>query len=250
MTSPDRTPPGPRLQAALDGLAAAFRGMTAAPDEHNCECHWGSANELALLKTADVPLDPDLLRRTWWAPGWSDHASVVRRILPQFAAALVDGAVEPKIGFEDAGRFLAHGEWRQWSSGQSSAVQWFLDAWWAHTLTAPDPAIPAFEVFAFLAEASDTLTPWLTAWEMSRTPAADRHLAEAIEKWEYDLLGDVLPWCSWGSEASARAELVVWLIREAPGRLRGHDALLQRVRLLGLNGPARWDDPHWPGHTY
>ena len=56
-----------RLDAALDGLAAAFRGMTARSDEHNCECHWGSAEELALLKVPDLELEPDLLRRTWQA---------------------------------------------------------------------------------------------------------------------------------------------------------------------------------------
>ncbi|RSO09976.1 hypothetical protein DMH26_00265 [Streptomyces sp. WAC 05379] len=32
-----------RLSAALGNLAVTFRGMTARPDEHNCECHWGSA---------------------------------------------------------------------------------------------------------------------------------------------------------------------------------------------------------------
>ncbi|MFB7944788.1 hypothetical protein ACFC6L_07670 [Kitasatospora phosalacinea] len=28
------------------------------------------------------------------------------------------------------------------------------------------------------------------------------------------------------------------------------DELLHRVRLLGLSGPDRWYDPHWPGHLY
>ncbi|MFE2037676.1 hypothetical protein ACFXBB_31415 [Streptomyces scopuliridis] len=56
-----------RLDAALDGLAATFRGMTAHPDEHNCECHWGSAEDLAQLKLPDTDLDPDLLQRTWQA---------------------------------------------------------------------------------------------------------------------------------------------------------------------------------------
>lgn len=69
----------------MAGLAVTFRGMTARPDEHNCECHGGSAEELAQLKVPDVELDPDLLRRTWEASDWDDHASVLRRILPQLA---------------------------------------------------------------------------------------------------------------------------------------------------------------------
>ncbi|MEU4352937.1 hypothetical protein [Streptomyces sp. NPDC023838] len=42
--------------------------MTARSDEAQCDCHWGSAEELALLKVPDVVLDPDLLRRTWDVP--------------------------------------------------------------------------------------------------------------------------------------------------------------------------------------
>lgn len=26
-----------------------------------------------------------------------------------------------------------------------------------------------------------------------------------------------------------------------------HEDLLHRVGLMGLTGPARWEDPHWPG---
>ncbi|MFH8385529.1 hypothetical protein ACH4E7_32115 [Kitasatospora sp. NPDC018058] len=53
-----------RLDAALEGLAVVFRGAVAHPEEYNCECHWGSAEELALLKVPGTELDPDLLRRT------------------------------------------------------------------------------------------------------------------------------------------------------------------------------------------
>ncbi|GAB3180227.1 hypothetical protein FHX75_112115 [Micromonospora palomenae] len=56
---PDPTDVSGRLDVALAGVAATFRGMTAHRQESNCECHWGSAEELALLKTPDVPLDDD-----------------------------------------------------------------------------------------------------------------------------------------------------------------------------------------------
>ncbi|MFE2626089.1 hypothetical protein ACFXKH_39525, partial [Streptomyces caelestis] len=58
------TPARLRLDRALDGLDDTFRGMTARADEVQCDCHWGSPEELALLKTPDVDLSPDLLRRT------------------------------------------------------------------------------------------------------------------------------------------------------------------------------------------
>ena len=58
----------------------------------------GSAEELAQLKVPDVELDPDLLCRTWRASDWDDHASVLRRILPQLATVLVKGLVETYWG--------------------------------------------------------------------------------------------------------------------------------------------------------
>lgn len=62
------------------------------------------------------------------------------------------------------------------------------------------------------------------------------------------------PWNAWhDEEETMRSELTTWLIRHAPPRLRTQpqpDDLLRRVRLLSLTGPARWEDPHWPGHRY
>ncbi|MGW7366063.1 hypothetical protein ACWGI8_22160 [Streptomyces sp. NPDC054841] len=242
-----------RLDAALDGLAATFGGMTAHPDEDNCECHWGSAEELAQLKSPDTELDPGLLRRTWQAPDWSDHASVLRRILPQFATALVSGRVESVLGVQDAGRSFARGRWQQWPAEQAAAVWEFLHAWWADTLTDPRPVVPAYKVLVLTAEASATLSPWLTTWETLTGAPADQHLAEAVEQWEYDLLGDQLPWHAWDNQEAMCAELTGWLVRHAPARLRAHgvsEELLHRIRLLGLTGIDRWDDPQWPGHRY
>ncbi|MFD8010833.1 hypothetical protein [Streptomyces sp. NPDC058955] len=250
---PAPSPTAHRLEAALDGLADTFRGMTAHPDEDNCVCHWGSAEELARLKTADVELDPDLLRRTWQATDWTHRGSVLRRILPQFAAALVGGRVDTDADLESVGRAFAMADWRNWPAEQTAAVDAFLRAWWEHTLTDPAPAVPAHHVLVVAAEATGTLTPWLAAWEATSTPEAARHLAEAIDHWDHDLLADRLPWSTWEDEEETYAELTAWLVRHAPTRLRAHGApedLLHRVRLLGVTGPARWDDPHWPDYRY
>ena len=118
----DDTPARLRLDRALDGLAVTFRGMTARGDENQCACHWGSAEELAQLKVPDVELDPDLLHRTWYAGDWNDHGAVLRRILPQFARALVSGLVEPMFGMDEVGRSFARGHWRQWPAPGSGAA--------------------------------------------------------------------------------------------------------------------------------
>ncbi|MGV9246717.1 hypothetical protein [Streptomyces sp. NPDC003710] len=245
-----------RLSAALDSLAVTFRGMTAHPDESNCECHWGSSEELSLLKTPDVELEPDLLRRTWQAIDWTDHAAVLRRILPQFARVLVAGHAEPLFGLEEAGYSFARGRWQQWPDDQAEPVREFLHAWWAQSLTDPDAVVPAHQVFAMCAEASGSLGPWLAEWERQTGCLGDRRLAEAVSEWEYELLGDGLPWSvDWyeHDEEEMRAELVAWLLSHAAVRLResGVSADLQhRIRLLGLTGEDRWTDPHWPGHRY
>jgi hypothetical protein len=250
MTHPRPTPARRRLDAALGGLASTFRGMTAHPDEHNCTCHWGSAAELALLKVPDVELDPDLLRRTWQAGDWDDPAAVLRRILPQFATALVAGRIET-WSVADVGPVLLRADWQRWPAAQAAAVGEFLAAWWASTLTDPTPAVPAHQVLAVVVEATGTLLPWLDVWSATMGAPADGQLADAVAAWD-DLLDDELPWDCWtDDEDDHRAELADWLLRHAPTRLRAYGApeeLLHRVRLLGLTGTDRRNDlyrPHW-----
>ncbi|CAM5667891.1 hypothetical protein BOQ63_000185 (plasmid) [Streptomyces viridifaciens] len=242
-----------RLNAALEGLALVFRGATAHPEESNCECHWGSAEELALLKVPGVRLDPDLLRRTWWAPDWTDHGAVLRRILPQLACAVVDSRSE-SFGYRDEiGVSLARGRWQEWPREQAAAVREFLHAIWVHSLVTPDAVAPTHQTLVLCVEASGVLSPWLDVWEALEHPMADQNLAEAVDSWDYDLLADKLPWRTRHDRDAMVAVLTSWLTRHAPARLRAHNApedLLHRLRLIGLTGPARWEDPHWPDYIY
>ncbi|MEV1244813.1 hypothetical protein ACIBO2_41440 [Nonomuraea sp. NPDC050022] len=215
---------GLRLDAALKGVATTFRGMTARPDEHNCECHWGSAEDLARLKVPDVWLSLDLLGRTLRATDWDDHGSVLRRILPQLASDLVDGYVENLSGMEEVGRSFVRGQWRDWPAEQVSAIWAFLHAWWTYSLTTSEIAVPAHEVLVLCTEASGTLDPWLAAWEAVAHPVADQRLAEAVAHWESDLPADRLPWDAWDEEEDKRAKLSAWLARHAPARLRAYGA--------------------------
>lgn len=128
----------------------------------------------------------------------------------------------------------------------------FLEAWWVHSLTDPDPLVAACEVLALCVEASGALSPWLKAWEALTHPVAGQRLAEAAARWEDDLLRGELPWDALEDNEDKEdkfAELTAWVVRHAPARLRAHGAseeVLHRIRLLGLSGPTRWDDPHWP----
>ncbi|MFI1682094.1 hypothetical protein [Streptomyces sp. NPDC020607] len=255
MTNVDPRPPArPRLDAALERLAVTLRGETAHPDETQCDCHWGPDEDVELLRVPGVELDPELLARTWQVCDWRDKPAMTRRILPQLAVHLVYGLVVPPLhGMAEVGHFLANGAWQEWPAEQAAAVEEFLRAWWAWTLTQPDPPEPAHEIFALCTEASGTPEPWLGIWERLTGPVPDRHLALAVTEWEYELLGDRSPWQEGEEDERKRERLSAWLVRHAPARLRAHGAsedLLHRVRILGVEIHSRWDDPHWPGHRY
>ncbi len=194
---PDRTETSGLLDEALAGVAVAFQGMTAHEQESNCECHWGSAEELALLKTPDVPLDEELLRRTYWAADWHYPGLLLRRILPQVTERLVDGRIVAMEGLDSLARFFAVSPWHEWPKGQQAALRRFLNVWWVHVLVEPDAKVPAHAALPFLAEATTRLTPWLADWaEALVDEPARRHLVEAMDEWMYDLQGDALPWPS------------------------------------------------------
>ncbi|MFD0225265.1 hypothetical protein ACWGPD_12020 [Streptomyces hirsutus] len=66
-------------------------------------------------------------------------------------------------------------------------------------------------------------------------------------------MGDRLPWKAWDNTDTLRTELATWLVRHAPTRLRPQNVpeeLLHRIRLRGITGPARREDPYWPHHRY
>lgn len=245
-----------RLDRTLTHLSNTFRGMTARADETQCDCHWGSPEELALLKLPGTDLDPDLVHRTWSAPDWKDHGAALRRVLPQFARELTGGLGDYAWDADRVGNSFHRAEWQQWPAPQSAAVREFLHAWWAHTLLTPDPALPAREVLQMCTEASGAIGPWLADWESLHHPVADQHLADTVDYWERDLLCYALPWTTWvfSSESdeeteAVRTELTAWLASHAPARLRTHGApekLLHTVRLLNLHEATRWNDPHWP----
>ncbi|SBT40777.1 hypothetical protein [Micromonospora auratinigra] len=243
--TPDPTVVGRRLEAALSGVAGAFRGMTAHRQESNCACHWGSAEELELLKAPDAPLDDDLLRRAYWTTDWRYPGPLLRRILPQLTQALVAGHVEPMAGMASLGHLFTVGRWQEWPAGQQDALREFLDAWWLHVLVEPDAKVPAHEAITLLAEVTAKLTPWMTTWaQLLANTTARLRLVTAADAWMDDLLGDRLPWASCHDEDTWCPTLSLWVLRHTPAALREHDTsaeLHHYVRLLALPYADRWD---------
>jgi hypothetical protein len=210
----------PAMHEALDRLTSTFRGMTAHPAEIQCECHWGSAEELASLKVPDVELDPDLLSRTLRAPDWDDQASVLRRVLPQLAVAMAAGGIDD-YDLPYLGASIARGNWQHWPADQAVAVSTFLEVWWARCLTSSD-APPVHEAFALCAEAAGTVSPWLAIWETLDHPLATQRLGGLVDEWGLNLLSDDLPWPTIDREEEKLHDLTTWLLTHAPalGRAR------------------------------
>lgn len=206
----------PSLQLAIARIADVFVGMTAHPEEGGCgRCY--SANEVALLRTADTALPPGLVRMVAEeSPDhWDDQPAVIRRVLPQLAVLLAQGTESPDL----VARGLAAARWSWWPDRQVQAVHGFLEAWWVWTLRQDSPPTPAREVFESCVTASSSVAPWLACWQAERGPTADRHLSECARWWWDDLRSDTSPFVWWWGpaeqERAARLELRTWLAARA-----------------------------------
>lgn len=200
------------MQLAIARVAVVFAGMAADPDELGCGRCYG-ADEVALLRTADVVLPTDLVRMVAEEePGhWNDQPAVIRRVLPQLAVLLSQGTASPDL----IARGLAAARWTQWPDEQAQALLGFLKAWWVWTLRQDSPPTTAREVFESCATATSSVSPWLACWEVERGPMAGRHLSECASWWWDDLEVGKSPFAWWWGpgeqERAACQELGDWL---------------------------------------
>ncbi|MER5764600.1 hypothetical protein [Streptomyces sp. NPDC002082] len=177
--------------------------MTAQADENGCgRCF--DTGEVELLRTPDVPLPADLVRRVAQKDPfhWDDQPAIIRRVLPQLVAMLAGGVDESDL----MARGLAAAGWSQWPGEQAAAVAGFLETWWTQTLQWESPPMAACAVFESCVTASSSVSPWLTLWEAERSPAARRHLAGSADWWSEELTSDNSPFTWWwGTEAEEQA---------------------------------------------
>ncbi|MGW4382193.1 hypothetical protein [Kitasatospora sp. NPDC004531] len=219
-----------RLHHALDALDSAGGSSRPGPPVHGCEHCW-SAEDFALLAGPPTLL-PDALLHRAAAKGadlWDDFPTLYRRLAPRILRQLTTGRLlvdGPLI----ASRLVA-ADWRGWPHAEQLAE--VLDAWWLAALDRPAPVPDVAQTLETVATASGALAPWLRAWAATRTPTADRHLADVLEGW---LRGGDLPGLEFGShrELPVGAELTRWLLDLPPGRI-GAD---QRYWLELLDSPA------------
>jgi hypothetical protein len=234
----------PALVKALADLDAVFDGF-ANPRESGCGyCH--GEQEIAYLRTPSVPLPLNSLGMFLYEvpDHFDDHATAMRRLLPQGARALVDGSLG---SLSHGGHGLTRVAWRSWPADQAAAVEAFLHAWWQEALTTPQPPYEIEDIFDTCVTIARTVTPFLDAWP--RGPAPDAHLARCADLWLYELLSDASPFSWWYDDTAERglADLRAWLSGPGASRLRdqGEHDLATRAQLLALPFDERWAHPYW-----
>ncbi|MFG2426238.1 hypothetical protein [Streptomyces sp. NPDC048590] len=190
--------------------------MTAQAGEAGCgRCF--DEGEVELLRTPDVPLPADLVRRVARKDPfhWDDRSAIIRRVLPQLVVVLAEGETESDL----MARGLAAAGWSHWPREQAGAVTGFLDAWWTQTLRTKSPPTSASAVFESCVTASSSVAPWLARWEAEMCPIARRHLADSLDRWREELTSDDSPFTWWwGTEAEEQAawqEVKRWLAVQA-----------------------------------
>ncbi|MFF3332111.1 hypothetical protein ACFYWX_21530 [Streptomyces sp. NPDC002888] len=234
----------PALDAALADIDIVFNGF-ASPHETGCGlCHL--PEETAYLRTPCTRIPLDVVQRYLFevSDHFDDQAAAMRRLLPQAARAMADGALSA-IGYGAHG--LACVDWRSWPPEQVAAIDAFLRAWWQDVLATPEPPYGVDDVFDLCTTIARTVTPFLDGWIQG--PTADAHLVQCVDIWLYDLLGDATPFSWWydDSEDAGISDLRAWLAGPGAARLRalGEPDLAIRCELVALPYDERWAHPYW-----
>ncbi|GHH78044.1 hypothetical protein [Promicromonospora soli] len=192
----------PRLQAALDAVDHTFDGFTCAADNPCTHCYGDRDEGLPELTIPGTLLAPDLLDSlAYRTPSlFTDHAAMVRRILPQMARRLADGTLHT---YWPEQHCLARSNWREWPTSQADAIRELIEAWWEDLVTTREPHHDIALAFATFAAVTGDLAAALASWPDDDT--ANRHLVTVSRGWIDDLINDEDPSTSCSSERSRRS---------------------------------------------
>ena len=228
----------PDLETALAEIDRVFAGSTCDADNVCSHCYSNEARSPLALPGA--PIDPEVLASwTYKSPFMvDDHAALVRRILPQMARGMADGAVHV---FWAAQHALVRGDWRDWPRWQKDPIQRFIDAWWQDLVRNPEPnhsVTDAFEQYAAIVGLEAALAAW------PDDDVADAHLVAVDEWWVQDLLVDENPF-GWLGDLHDKQQLVVtaqrWYLDVGVGKLRRAGAVELAEKASLLAHPS-WED--------
>lgn len=113
---------------------------------------------------------------------------------------------------------LAHAEWVTWPVAERDAVRNFLDGFWQHQLHSPGD-FPTDErirtALGALAEACDSIKPYLAIWRDQRANVPALHLAQLIDD-SADQMMTAGTIDLWEKSTTRCDELAAWLASDDP----------------------------------
>lgn len=139
-----------------------------------------------------------------------------RRLVPRIIRPLVTGQLH--VDEELIASRLVQASWTTWDLPLAEALRDVWSAWWQSTLhTHPSP-VPVRDSLSLITVATNSLRPWLNAWTMTNTPAADAHLADLVNDvmFEFEITDLRM---GFYDEYDATAELLGWLLTEVRDRV-------------------------------
>lgn len=186
---------------------------------------WLRSLGATVRNAVSAPALPDILRSSpvtrTESPGGSpchrdDFPRLYRRLVPRIIRPLVAGRFH--VSEELIATRLVEAGWSTWEAPLADALRNVWTAWWQATLhTYPSP-VSIRDTLAVITVATGSLRPWLDTWTVTRTPAADTHLADLMDDvlCEYEITDLSL---GFYSEYHATAELVEWLLTDVRDRV-------------------------------
>ncbi|GAA0967616.1 hypothetical protein GCM10009555_011620 [Acrocarpospora macrocephala] len=108
----------------------------------------------------------------------------VKSLLPLLLERLVRGSdLDESIVL---GKLVREG-WRSWPTVEQEAISGYLTAVWRSLLTKYPPRIGSFrdaaDFLGVIDELAESVAPFLSLWEGTSGPEADRHLADLVVGW-------------------------------------------------------------------
>lgn len=219
------------LRSAIEELYSAFAGYLLREDTEACPCCHTAQDEQRLHRKELRELDTEyLLKYSFdalfvWG-GVDDFKHFLPRIF-ELITTHPDQFEIPVVLHK-----LHHGQWKDWPKPEHLAARSFLAAVWRCVVDGPSHEFYGMEVEDWLcgiAQAEESLSPYLDAWMVTDSENARLNLARFIAETDFGD-PDPRPTAYWETRAESFKQIAVWV--------RG-DAVKARIAKTGSLGSPK-----------
>ncbi|KAB2347743.1 hypothetical protein [Actinomadura rudentiformis] len=142
--------------------------------------HCVTDEEAAAIRTTRLTdlTGQDLNRYAWKAMSTWGGMEEFKHFLPR----LLELAAVGELIFPSSLMTKVGAVWRDWPDEEQSAIQAFVEAWWASTVRDHPSPVPIQEMLEIIEFMGFGLRPSLEVWARTGTSGAARHIAELINR--------------------------------------------------------------------